>query len=251
MRQHFRISVGFSVINMQQKWIDDDLGMVGDPNDAYIYTHTICITMYIHVPLHVQLYSPNMGSWTCLLKNNQNWQDYRPVADSFDKLELLKDICIQEEVWNGEIWWWMVAEVLLSQIKWQYLPTCLKLQKMGQMDKRPWWRFFTRRNQENMNTIDYRYFIFGRPSPSNAPIWISLPRLDLHMRLFACCGFVWIWMSSHFGTGGSSNIWYCAEAWRWQAGDYRSIHQTCSEGFKNTKLNECRQCTMLNKLLIK
>ena len=64
MRQHFRISVGFSVINMQQKWIDDDLGMVGDPNYAYIYIyiHTICITMYIHVPLHVQLYSPNMGS---------------------------------------------------------------------------------------------------------------------------------------------------------------------------------------------
>lgn len=55
MRQHFRISVGFSVINMQQKWIDDDLGMVGDPNYAYIYTHyvSLCIYMYLYMSNYI------------------------------------------------------------------------------------------------------------------------------------------------------------------------------------------------------
>ena len=159
MRQHFRISVGFSVINMQQKWIDDDLGMVSDPNYAYIYiyTHTLCITMYIHVPLHVQWYSPNMGSWTCLLKKQPELTGL-PACSRF-----LRQVGAAQRHLHprrGVKWWnllvngsWSIALPDHPRSNGKYLPTCLKLQKMGQMDS-PWWRsFFTRRNQENMNRL--------------------------------------------------------------------------------------------------
>ena len=69
----------------------------------YVY---ICLCICITLCRHVQLY---LHTWVvehaCEKKKKQpiRLQDYRPVADSFDKLELLKDICIQEEVGNSEI----------------------------------------------------------------------------------------------------------------------------------------------------